>query len=237
MLKSCGWVVVGGGGGLQDFSVIPRPPGFGFWVWVLGVWGLGLTIGAAMPPRMTHKDVMGKLCGLCLSKLSLRNMSDTALAIIKKYVWAGYTKGESPHRLCGSCYNWLTDVSKSGSIKSAKRKAPATSEKLMGLALPRQTRASASGSSECQCGYCQVGHLSGQRYHNKMKELGIRNDPGPIRKLHSIFALKEYILNGILAFLCDGCHVNVSSIDGIENNQSYQLKKGIHFHGTLKEQK
>ena len=27
MLKSCGWVV---GGGLQDFSVIPRPLGFGF---------------------------------------------------------------------------------------------------------------------------------------------------------------------------------------------------------------
>ena len=42
MLKSCGWVVVGGGGGLQDFSVSPRPLGFGFRGF--GVWGLGLTI-------------------------------------------------------------------------------------------------------------------------------------------------------------------------------------------------
>ena len=133
-----------------------------------------------MPPRVTHKDVMGKLCGLCLSKLSLRNMSDTALSIIKKYVWAGYTKGESPHRLCGSCYAWLTDVSKSGSIEAAKRKAPVTGEKLRSLAPPRQTRASTSGSSECQCGYCQVGHLSGLKYVNKMKEIGIRNVPGPI---------------------------------------------------------
>ena len=39
MLKSCGWVVVGGGGGLQDFSVIPRPLGFGFLG--LGLRGLG----------------------------------------------------------------------------------------------------------------------------------------------------------------------------------------------------
>ena len=38
MLKSCGWVVVGGGG-LQDFSVIPRPLGFGFLG--LGLRGLG----------------------------------------------------------------------------------------------------------------------------------------------------------------------------------------------------
>jgi len=30
MLKSYG-VVVGGGGGLQHFSVSPRPLGFGFW--------------------------------------------------------------------------------------------------------------------------------------------------------------------------------------------------------------
>ena len=39
MLKSYG--MVGGGGGLQDFSVSPRPLGFGF----LGfwVWGQGLT--------------------------------------------------------------------------------------------------------------------------------------------------------------------------------------------------
>ena len=35
------------GGSLQDFSVSPRPLGFGFlgfWVLGLGVWGLGLTI-------------------------------------------------------------------------------------------------------------------------------------------------------------------------------------------------
>ena len=39
MLKSCGWVV---GGGLQDFSVSPRP--LGFWYlgfWVFGTKGLG----------------------------------------------------------------------------------------------------------------------------------------------------------------------------------------------------
>ena len=43
MLKSCGWVVVvGGGGGLQDFSVIPRPLGFGFWGLGLRVLGPGL---------------------------------------------------------------------------------------------------------------------------------------------------------------------------------------------------
>ena len=43
MLKSC-WV---GGGGLQRFSVSPRPLGFwffSFWVWGLRVWGQGLTI-------------------------------------------------------------------------------------------------------------------------------------------------------------------------------------------------
>ena len=38
MLKSY-WVVVGGGGGLQDFSVSPRPLGFGFFG--LGLRGLG----------------------------------------------------------------------------------------------------------------------------------------------------------------------------------------------------
>ena len=48
MLKICG--VVGGGwvvGGLQQFSVSPRPLGywfFSFWVWGLRVWGQGLTI-------------------------------------------------------------------------------------------------------------------------------------------------------------------------------------------------
>ena len=39
--------MVGGGGGLQDFSVSPRPLGLGFlgfWVWGLRVWGQGLTI-------------------------------------------------------------------------------------------------------------------------------------------------------------------------------------------------
>ena len=47
MLKSYG---VGGGwvgGGLQHFSVSPRPLGFGFlefWVLGLRVWGQGLTI-------------------------------------------------------------------------------------------------------------------------------------------------------------------------------------------------
>ena len=37
----------GGVGGPRDFSVSPRPLGFGFWgfgVWGLGVWCLGLTI-------------------------------------------------------------------------------------------------------------------------------------------------------------------------------------------------
>ena len=29
MLKSCGVVVVGGGGGLEQFSASPRPLGFG----------------------------------------------------------------------------------------------------------------------------------------------------------------------------------------------------------------
>ena len=38
-LKVMGWW---GGGGPGDFSVSPRP--LGFWVWGLGVWGLGLAI-------------------------------------------------------------------------------------------------------------------------------------------------------------------------------------------------
>ena len=39
MLKSCG--VVGGGGGLQHFSVSPRPLGFGFGTKGFGGKGLG----------------------------------------------------------------------------------------------------------------------------------------------------------------------------------------------------
>ena len=114
-----------------------------------------------MPRAVTHKDVMGKLCGICLGKLSLRQMSDAALGIIKKHVWAGYTKGESPHKVCGSCYQWLLDVDKSGGIEAAKRKPPVTFNRLRDLAPPRQTRGSASGSSECQCGYCP----SSPRHH------------------------------------------------------------------------
>ena len=41
MLKVRGWVVVGG---LQYFSVSPRPLGMGFGVLGLRVWGQGLTI-------------------------------------------------------------------------------------------------------------------------------------------------------------------------------------------------
>ena len=37
-------MVVGGGGGLEQFSVSPRPLGFGFGTLGLRVWGLGLTI-------------------------------------------------------------------------------------------------------------------------------------------------------------------------------------------------
>ena len=131
-----------------------------------------------MPPRVTHKDVMGKLCGLCLSKLSLRNMSDTAFGIIKKYVWAGYTKGESPHRLWGSCYTWLTDVSKSGSIEASNRKAPVTAEKLRSLAPPRQTRASAS--SECQCSVDTAKLVKWKNVPKEDEGTGIRTVPGPI---------------------------------------------------------
>ena len=40
--KVVGWVVGGGGGGLQDFIVSPRPLDFGFFGF--RVWGQGLTI-------------------------------------------------------------------------------------------------------------------------------------------------------------------------------------------------
>ena len=36
--------MVGGGGGLEQFSVSPRPLGFGFGTLGLRVWGQGLTI-------------------------------------------------------------------------------------------------------------------------------------------------------------------------------------------------
>ena len=42
MLKSCGWV--GGGGGLQDFSVSPSPLGPN-WFFELGWNELGLSLG------------------------------------------------------------------------------------------------------------------------------------------------------------------------------------------------
>lgn len=133
-----------------------------------------------MTPPVTHNEVMDRLCGICMGKVSLRKMSEAAYKTIRKYLWAGYTKGESPNKLCNSCNTWLLDVDKSGSIEAAKRKPPLTFNKLRDLAPPRQTRGSASGSSQCQCGYCQVGHLSGQRYLNKMKELGNRKVPGPV---------------------------------------------------------
>ena len=41
MLKSCGVVVVVVGGGLQHFSVSPRPLGFGFGTKGFGAKGLG----------------------------------------------------------------------------------------------------------------------------------------------------------------------------------------------------
>ena len=46
MVKSCGVVVVVVGGGPQNFSVSPRPLGFGLGLKGLGirVWGQGLTI-------------------------------------------------------------------------------------------------------------------------------------------------------------------------------------------------
>ena len=91
-LKVMGWVVVGGGG-LQDFSVSPRP--LGFWVWVLGVWGLGLTkFGPSLPPKNTDRNSVptcfylhriGDL-NLVLPALKLSTLDDGILIMVQQVI-------------------------------------------------------------------------------------------------------------------------------------------------------
>ena len=83
-LKVRGWVVVVVvvvGGGLELFSVSPRPLGFGslgFWVWGLGVWCLGLTISIIKPARWLfqgeerfyHFDIFAHVAGKTMWLLS-----------------------------------------------------------------------------------------------------------------------------------------------------------------------
>ena len=65
MLKSYGWGGgVGWGGGPWDFSVSPRPLGFGFWIW--GFRGFG---AKGLRPGLDNLVMILSVCflGLCVS--------------------------------------------------------------------------------------------------------------------------------------------------------------------------
>ena len=120
---------------------------------------------------LTHNDIMGRKCGLCLGNKSLRPISNAILDRIKKFFFSGYSIGLCPRVICGSCEPALRDKEKfvNDGVK-IKNKLPSTDiKKIMAR---RSTR---SSPSECTCGWCEVGHLNGQTLVNRLEELGYRN--------------------------------------------------------------
>lgn len=119
---------------------------------------------------LTHDEIMGRKCGLCLGNKSLRPISAVILGRIKKYFYSSYTIGTCPRVICGSCEPALRDKEKFvNDGVPIKNKLPSTDiEKIM-------ARRSTRSSPECTCGWCEVGHLNGQPLFNKLEELGYRN--------------------------------------------------------------
>ena len=52
---------------------------------------------------LTHDDIMGRKCGLCLGNKSLRPISQNILTRIKKHFYQEYTIGPCPRVICGTC--------------------------------------------------------------------------------------------------------------------------------------
>ena len=121
---------------------------------------------------LTHDDIMGRKCGLCLGNKSLRNISDTNLERIKKYFFSGYSVGLCPRVICGTCDPALREREKfeEKGIKP-KHKLPTTDiGKIMARSVSRS-----SASEGCSCGWCEVGHLKGQQLVNRLQELGYKS--------------------------------------------------------------
>ena len=89
---------------------------------------------------LTHDDIMGRKCGLCLGNKSLCPISQTMLARIKKYFYKDYTIGPCPRVICGSCEPALRDREKFETKGvPIKNKLPTTDiEKIMARRVTRQ---------------------------------------------------------------------------------------------------
>ena len=121
---------------------------------------------------LTHDDIMGRKCGLCLGNKNLRNITDAILNRIKKYFFSGYSIGLCPRVICGSCDPALRDREKVEE-KGTKPKHTLPSTDIAKIMARRMSRSTASEG--CSCGFCEVGHLSGQQLVNRMQELGYKN--------------------------------------------------------------
>ena len=121
---------------------------------------------------LTHDDIMGRKCGLCLGNKNLRNINPTILARIKKYFYSGYCIGLCPRVICGSCEPALRDREKVME-KGSKPKHTLPSTDIEQIMARRESRSSASEG--CNCGWCEVGHLKGQQLVNRIQELGYKN--------------------------------------------------------------
>ena len=121
---------------------------------------------------LTHDDIMGRKCGLCLGNKNLRSINPTILSRIKKYFYSGYCIGLCPRVICGSCEPALRDREKVME-KGSKPKHTLPSTDIERIMARRESRSSASEG--CNCGWCEVGHLKGQQLVNRIKELGYKS--------------------------------------------------------------
>ena len=113
-------------------------------------------------------------CEVCLGSSNLRPISKAVLVMIQSQVYSQYDIGSCPSKVCSSCDKTLRDRAKNGS--ASKWKLPNID--LEKIAARRVTRATASASESCPCGWCELGHTSGHLLAKKMEELGYRKTLG-----------------------------------------------------------